>query len=181
MPTPRSRALTSDDAGKPDGSMVTIAGLITGLQVKRTKKGDLWAIATVEDLDGAIECLFFPQRLHDRRAPMLQQDTVAVVRGRLNRRDDTVSIYAQELTLPDVSDGPRGPVVVTMETARATAQRVEELKTVLTNHPGTTEVHLKLVKPGRSVEIRLDPAYRVNATEALFGDLKVLLGPRCLV
>ena len=53
-------------------------------------------------------------------------------------------------------------------------------KTVLTNHPGTTEVHLKLVKPGRWVEIRLDPAYRVNATEALFGDLKVLLGPRCL-
>ena len=46
-------ALTSDDAGKPEGSMVTIAGLITGLQVKRTKKGDLWAIATVEDLAGA--------------------------------------------------------------------------------------------------------------------------------
>jgi len=173
-------ALTSDDAGKPEGSMVTIAGLITGLQVKRTKKGDLWAIATVEDLAGAIECLFFPSA-YLTVGPMLQQDTVAVVRGKVNRRDDTVSIYAQELTLPDVSEGPRGPVVVTMETARATSQRVEELKSVLTNHPGTTEVHLKLVKPGRAVEIRLDPAYRVNATEALFGDLKVLLGPRCLV
>jgi DNA polymerase-3 subunit alpha len=41
-------------------------------------------------------------------------------------------------------------------------------------------VHLRLLKPGRSVEIRLDPAYRVSADEALFGDLKVLLGPRCL-
>jgi DNA polymerase-3 subunit alpha len=112
--------------------------------------------------------------------PLLQQDTVAVVRGKVNRRDDAVSIYAQELTLPDVSDGPRGPVVVTMETSRATAQRVEELKVVLTNHPGTTEVHLRLVKPGRVVEVRLDTAYRVNATESLFGDLKVLLGPRCL-
>jgi DNA polymerase-3 subunit alpha len=172
-------ALTSDDAGKPEGSTVTIAGLVTGLQVKRTKKGDLWAIATVEDLAGAIDCLFFPTA-YLTVGPMLQQDTVAVVRGKVNRRDDTVSIYAQELTLPDVSDGPRGPVVVTMETARATPQRVEELKGVLANHPGTTEVHLRLVKPGRAVEIRLDPAYRVNATEALFGDLKVLLGPRCL-
>ena len=37
-------------------------------------------------------------------------------------------------------------------------------------------------KPGvRVSEIRLDPTYRVNATEALFGDLKVLLGPRCLI
>ncbi len=159
--------------------MVTVAGLITGLQIKRTKKGDLWAIATVEDLAGSIECLFFPSS-YMTVSSMLQQDQIAVVRGKLNRRDDSVSIYAQELTLPDVSEGPRGPVVVTMETARATAQRIEELKGVLTNHPGTTEVHLKLLKPGRAVEIRLDPAYRVSADEALFGDLKVLLGPRCL-
>ena len=159
--------------------MVTIAGLITGLQVMRTKKGDLWAIATVEDLAGSIECLFFPSA-YMTVGPMLRQDTVAVVRGKINRRDDSVSIYAQELTLPDVSEGPRGPVVVTMETARATTERVEELKSVLTNHPSTTEVHLRLVKPGRAVEIRLDPAFRVEATEALFGDLKVLLGPRCL-
>lgn len=172
-------ALTGDDAGRPEGAMVTIAGLITGLQIKRTKKGDLWAIATLEDLAGSIECLFFPSA-YMTVAGMLQQDQIAVVRGKLNKRDDSVSIYAQELTLPDVSEGPRGPVVVTMDTVRATPQRIEELKGVLTNHPGTTEVHLKLVKPGRTVEIRLDPAYRVSADGALFGDLKVLLGPRCL-
>ena len=52
---------------------------------------------------------------------------------------------------------------------------------MLSTHPGATEVHLKLIQPGRSVVMRLDHAYRVNATEALFGDLKVLLGPRCLI
>jgi DNA polymerase-3 subunit alpha len=172
-------ALTSDEGGRPDGSIVTVAGLITGLAVKRTKKGDLYAIATLEDLAGSIECFFFPS-MYETVGPVLQQDTIAVVRGKLNRRDDQVSIYAQDLTLPDVSEGPRGPVVVTMETARATGARVEELKGVLANHPGTTEVHLRLVKPGRTVELRLDGALRVNASEALFGDLKVLLGPRCL-
>lgn len=172
-------SLTADDGAKPEGAMVTVAGLITNLAIKRTKKGDLWAIATVEDLAGSIECLFFPSA-YMTVSGMLQQDLIAVVRGKLNRRDDSVSIYAQELTLPDVSEGPRGPVVVTMDTARATTERIEELKGVLTNHPGTTEVHLRLVKPGRTVEVRLDPAYRVNADDGLFGDLKVLLGPRCL-
>jgi DNA polymerase-3 subunit alpha len=172
-------ALTADEGGRPDGSVVTVAGLITGLAVKRTKKGDLYAIATLEDLAGSIECFFFPS-MYETVGPMLQQDTIAVIRGKLNRREDSTSIYAQDLTLPDVTEGPRGPVVVTMETSRATGQRVEELKGVLTNHPGTTEVHLRLVKPGRTVEIRLDPAYRVNASEALYGDLKVLLGPRCI-
>ncbi|MGL5852627.1 MAG: OB-fold nucleic acid binding domain-containing protein, partial [Phycicoccus sp.] len=87
-------ALTADDAGTPEGATVTVAGLITGLQVKRTKKGDLWAIVTLEDLAGAIECLFFPST-YATVGPMLQQDRLAVVRGRVNRRDDTVSIYAQ--------------------------------------------------------------------------------------
>jgi len=102
------------------------------------------------------------------------------VRGKVNRRDDSVSIYAQELTLPEITEGPRGPVVVTLDTMRATTGRMEELKGVLANHPGTTEVHLKLTKPGRATLIKLDDALRVNASESLFGDLKVLLGPRCL-
>ncbi|GAA4716718.1 DNA polymerase III subunit alpha [Pedococcus ginsenosidimutans] len=171
-------SLTGED-GKPEGANVTIAGLITGLQVKRTKKGDLWAIVTVEDLEGAIECLFFPSAyLTVQHA--LTHDAVVVVKGRVNRRDDTPSIYASDLTLPDISEGPRGPVVVTMDTNRATQAKVEELKSVLSSHPGQTEVHVRLSQPGRSVLMKLEDAYRVNATEALFGDLKVILGPRCL-
>jgi DNA polymerase-3 subunit alpha len=165
--------------GKPEGANVTIAGLITGLQVKRTKKGDLWAIVTVEDLEGAIECLFFPSAyLTVQHA--LTHDAVVVVKGRVNRRDDTPTIFASDLTLPDISEGPRGPVVVTIDTNRATQTKVEELKSVLSSHPGATEVHVRLSQPGRSVLMKLEDSYRVNATEALFGDLKVILGPRCL-
>ncbi|MDQ1483332.1 MAG: polymerase subunit alpha, partial [Actinomycetota bacterium] len=171
-------ALTGDDS-KADGANVTIAGLITGLQIKRTKKGDLWAIAMVEDLDGAIECLFFPSA-YMTVSTMLGHDVVCVVRGRLNRRDETPTIFAQELTLPDIKDGPRGPVVVALPLARATNGVAERIKRVLSEHPGVTEVHLKLTQPGRCVLMRLDDSLRVTASPALFGDLKALLGPACL-
>ena len=170
-------ALTGDEAGKPEGSMVTVAGLITGLQVKRTKKGDLWAIATVEDLAGAIECLFFPSA-YMTVGPMLQQDTVAVVRGKVNRRDDTVSIYAQELTLPDVSEGPRGPG------RRDDGDRPRDGAAGRGAQGGAHQPpghHRGAPAAGQARPVRArsasTPAYRVNATEALFGDLKVLLGP----
>src|SRR5665811_983408 len=171
-------ALTGDDS-KADGANVTIAGLITALQIKRTKKGDLWAIATVEDLDGAIECLFFPSA-YLTVSTMLGHDVVCVVRGRLNRRDETPTIFAQELTLPDIKEGPRGPVVVTLPLSRATNGVAERIRRVLTEHPGVTEVHVKLTQPGRSVLMRLDDSLRVTASPALFGDLKALLGPACL-
>ena len=171
--------LTQSDNGVPERSTVTIAGLVTGLSVKRTKKGDLWAIATVEDLEGAIECLFFPKTYLTVQT-MLTQDIVAVVRGRVNARDDTVSIYAEDLTIPELTDGPRGPVVLTLDYARATNGRIEEVKQVLSQHPGSTDVQIKLVQPGRAVTMAVDASYRVEPSEALIGDLKVILGARAV-
>ena len=174
-----SIAALMGDEPQPDGMPVTIAGLITGLQIKRTKKGDLWAIATVEDLDGAIECLFFPSA-YTSFSTMLGNDVVCVVKGRVSTRDDAVSIFAQELTLPEIKEGPRGPVVVTLPLTRATDVVAERLKDVLAEHPGVTEVHVKLTQPGRSMLMRLDDSLRVTASPSLFGDLKALLGPACL-
>jgi DNA polymerase-3 subunit alpha len=171
-------SLMGDDP-KADGTPVTVAGLITSLQLKRTKKGDLWAIATVEDLDGAIECLFFPSA-YMTYSTMLAQDTVCAVKGRISARDDSISIFAQELTIPDIKEGPRGPVVLTLPLGRATPAVAESLKRVLGEHPGATEVQVKLTQPGRSVLMSLDDSLRVSATSALFGDLKALLGPACL-
>ena len=56
-----------------------------------------------------------------------------------------------------------------------------ELKDVLSTHPGGTEVHLKLTQPGRFKVMKLDDKLRVTPSPALFGDLKALLGPSCLV
>ena len=171
--------LTGDD-GRPDGAQVTIAGMISGLQRKLTKNGNPWAIATVEDLDGAIECLFFPQS-YQTVSHVLAEDLVVVVRGRVSRRDDVPSIFAQELSLPDLDEGDRGPVVVSLPVTRCTPPVVERLKDVLSTHPGPTEVHLKLTQPGRFKLMRLDDRLRVTPSPALFGDLKALLGPSCLV
>ncbi|MCA1782984.1 MAG: DNA polymerase III subunit alpha [Dermatophilaceae bacterium] len=169
-------SLTQDES-KSEGHVVTIAGLITSLTQKRNKKGDLYAIATLEDLDGAVEVFFFAKTWMTVHT-MLGTDVVCVVKGRVNKRDESVSLYASDVTLPDLTDGPRGPVVLHMETMRATSGRISELGEVLRNHPGVTEVQLRLRQPGRSTTLRLQ--HRVSASEALFGDLKALLGPGCL-
>ncbi|MBL8931496.1 MAG: DNA polymerase III subunit alpha [Kineosporiaceae bacterium] len=173
-------ALHADDS-RPDGAGITIAGMISSVQRKLTKNGNAWAIATVEDLDGAIEVLFFPQS-YLTVSHVLAEDLVVVVKGRLNRRDDVPTIYAQELRLPELlADGEHGPVVVSLPVARCTPPTVERLKDVLSTHPGTTEVHLKLVRTGKATVMRLDDGLRVTPSPALFGDLKALLGPQCLV
>jgi DNA polymerase-3 subunit alpha len=129
----------------------------------------------VEDMNGSIECVFFPKS-YLTVSTMLATDTVCVLRGRLKKSEDTIEILAQDLTLPEIKEGPRGPVIVSLPLTRVTDGLAQQLKGVLATHPGATEVHVKLVQPGRSVLMRLDDSLRVTASPELFGELKALLG-----
>jgi DNA polymerase-3 subunit alpha len=173
-------SLTADE--RPDGTVVTIGGIVSGLQRKMTKQGSPWAIATVEDLEGAIEVLFFPQT-YAQYAMQLAEDAIVCVKGRLNRRDDVPTLAAIEMFMPDLGDatGDRGPVVLQIPAARCTPPVVERLREVLATHPGVTEVQLQLRNGARTTTLRLDEGLRVAPTAALMGDLKALLGPGCLV
>jgi DNA polymerase III subunit alpha len=175
----RSISSLADEAESPTGTTMTIAGLITGIQRKVTKRGDTWAIATVEDLEGSVEVMFFPAT-YQLHALQLVEDAIVVVRGRLDRRDDAPQVIASELSVPETSAAPSGPVLVTVPVARCTPPLVERLKDVLATHPGMTEVHLRLQGAGRTTVMRLDDGLRVTPSPALMGDLKALLGPACL-
>jgi DNA polymerase III subunit alpha len=177
--TDRTISALADEEECPPGTVVTIGGLVTGLQRKVTRRGDTWAIATVEDLEGSVDVMLFPAT-YQQYALQLAEDVVVVVKGRLDRRDDSPQVIASELTLPDLSEAPSGPVVVTVPVARCTPPLVEKLKEVLATHPGVTEVHLRLQGGGRTTLMRIDDGLRVTPSSALMGDLKALLGPACL-
>ena len=89
-----------DRAGSmPDGQQVTIAGLITNVDRRVSKKGNPWAIVTVEDLESSIQCMFFG-KVYEAAAPELAVDTVVQIRGQVEKRDETVSMRATEFTVP---------------------------------------------------------------------------------
>ena len=163
-----------------DGAVVTVGGIISSLQRKVTKQGNPWALIQLEDLDGAIEVMFFPAT-YSSCAHALVEDEVVLVRGRVDKREDVPRLIAMELSVPDLSDGPRGPLTVSLPAARCTPPLVDRLKEVLGAHPGTTEVRLQLVSPSRTTVLRLDDSLRVTVTASVMGDLKELLGPACVV
>jgi DNA polymerase-3 subunit alpha len=162
----------------PREGMVTIAGMITSVTRKTTKRGDIWAVLTVEDLEASVEVLLFP-KTYDMVATVLATDTVVKVKGRVKVDDDTVSVNASELTLPDIAEAPSGPVVISLPAVRCTPAVLDRLQEVLSSHPGTTEVRVRLLKADGTLVARL-PRHRVTPSPPLMADLKALLGPSCL-
>jgi DNA polymerase-3 subunit alpha len=167
------------DEERPDGTVLTICGLVTSVQRKITKRGDNWALVTLEDLDGAIDVLLFPSA-YQLASTYLTEDAIITVKGRLSRSKDQPEIQAIEVTVPDLSEGPAGPVVINLPSTRCTPPVVGQLKDVLGTHPGMTEVQLRLLARNATTVMRLDDRLRVTPSPALFADLKHLLGPGCL-
>ncbi|HEY4990655.1 MAG TPA: DNA polymerase III subunit alpha [Nakamurella sp.] len=168
------------DGTVPDRGMVTVGGILTGLQRRLTKKGDPWASATLEDLAGGVEVAFFPKVYLDCSL-VLAEDAVVLVKGRVARSEDRLSLHAQQVVVPDLAEsGGKGPVQVSIAAARCTPPVVDRLRDVLRAHPGTTAVHLKLLNGARATTLKLDDGLRVTPTSALMGDLKALLGADCL-
>ncbi|MDR6559095.1 DNA polymerase-3 subunit alpha [Arthrobacter pascens] len=167
--------------GPHDGAIVTISGMITSLSRRIAKaSGNAYARAEIEDLGGSMEVMFFGQ-VYGPIASVLAEDLIVVVKGRLQRRDDgAVTLNCMELSVPDLSEGANGPIVITMPTHKATEAVVSELGDVLRNHRGNSEVRINLQGDTRVEVMGLPVHLRVNPNPSLFGDLKVLLGPACL-
>jgi len=165
------------DDGPQDG-MVTIGGLITGIQRKVSRQGASWAVVNVEDLEGAIEVLFF-SNTYNQYALSLTEDRVVVVRGRFSRTDEQVRFTALEMKMPDISAAPTGPLLISLPAAQVTPPIVERMKEILRSHPGKREVHLHVIDAQKSTTLKIDAL--VTSSPSLSADLKAILGPDCLV
>jgi DNA polymerase III subunit alpha len=164
---------------RSDAQPVTIGGILSGVQRKVTRQGMPWAAATLEDLEGAIEVLFFPAT-YAECATLLADDAIVIVKGRVDRRDESPKLVAREVSSPDLSVGASGPFVVSMPVQRCVGPVVDRLHEVLRSHPGLAEVHLRLCNGRQTTVVRLDDKLRVRPSPGLLADLKQLLGPACV-
>ena len=160
--------------------IVTIGGLITQIQRKVSRRGDSWAIVTVEDLEGAIDVMFFANS-YTQHSMNLMEDRIVIIRGRIDKREEQVKLMALDLSTPDISLAPSGPLIISMDTVRCTPPVVDRIKEILRSHPGKREVHLKLDDGRKSLVMKIGDDLRVTASPSLSADLKAILGPDCLV
>jgi DNA polymerase-3 subunit alpha len=152
---------------------VTLAGILSSVNRRVTKAGAPWAQVVLEDLEGSIEVMFFPNT-YAQVALTIAEDAIVAVKGRTDAREDTIKLIASDLVVLDTSQGPRGPVTLRLDAARCTPPVIGRLKDVLSGHPGTTEVHLHL---GGANNHKLVIDCRVTPSAALMADIKALLGP----
>ncbi|MEV6911344.1 DNA polymerase III subunit alpha [Amycolatopsis sp. NPDC051071] len=171
------RPIAAIIADPPKEGELIISGLITSLERRVNKKGEPWAICTVEDMDASLEVLYFPKSYAMFSADLIE-DNAVLVKGRVNWREDKMSIFGGGLVPLDLSEIGNGdedmPLVLLAAAEKIDQSVVSELKQTLLAHKGETPVHLKLVGKNQTVFALYD--YPVKVTSMLIGELKGIPG-----
>ena len=146
LETVLSRRVTCQIVDVPDRTEdnLTLGGVITGVDRKFTRKGEQMATFTLEDLAGSIEVTVFP-RLFATQGHLVVDDQIVVVRGRLDRRDESRSVFmASDVSVVDVPKSGIESLYIDFARRGVSIEEVNEIRSLLEEHPGDSPVYLTI-------------------------------------
>ena len=177
----------SEVGGLGDGDVVRVAGIVSALGRRYTKRGDPYAVFRLEDLTGGVGIVAFPS-VFDSITHLLAPDGIVLVKGRADLRGRELQLVALEIAEPDVTAAagesaaagvarrPADPLVVDLSPSTCTGGLIARVREVLSTHPGQVPVVLRLVDDGHVTRLRVGDEYRVDGSPALLAELQRLVG-----
>jgi DNA polymerase III subunit alpha len=180
-------------ASKPDGSWVTVGGIVAESKKIRTKNGNQMMFATLDDVEGQVEMLIFKADQAES-AGAIETDAVVLVRGRIDHKErgETKLVVQEAERFEPAGEEierasaaarvPAGPLRLTIDAASLRRPGLfDQLKEVFEHHKGEADVHLAIHgENGKPTEIKLGDGYRVRPSSGLQAELDQVLGADAL-
>ena len=168
-----------DLAAMPEDQGVRLGGLIAAVEPKVSKRDQRpWAILRFEDREKAIEALVYSDT-YSQYGQVLAADKVVLLEGFVVRRDEekTQLLVSRVVPIEEAEVSFSREVLVRLDAAVATPERLAELRAIFERHPGETAVILSLFfSDGRAAFIETGKSLRVRFDETLKQELRRLLG-----
>ena len=158
-----SNATTSTLAEKPSGSDILIGGLVSAVRNMRTKKGDAMAVIQLEDWEGIVEVLIFPDT-YAKVQMLLEADAPVFVRGKLDNDESSAKILATDVyPMERVKEMLSRTVTIRIDAAHAPEDIAEKLQPIIDEKRGSAEIIFELEFPGRfTALVRPNPYVKIS-------------------
>jgi len=174
------RFSTCDTAGlmeRADKEEVSVCGIVTGIKLLNTRKGDRMAFVTLEDLSGFVEMVVFPET-YTEAAELLNSEEALLVKGTVDVGEDACKILVNEvLSLKDVQERLTRMVHFRLTTPGLEERQLRSLREIMTRYHGDCEALIHLVVPNRSeTVISLPEDLRLQASDQMMDDVEKLFG-----
>ncbi len=160
-----------------DGESVRIGGMIRNTKIIKTKRGDLMAFVTLEDLHGDVEIIVF-SALYTKVYDLLTDDNAVLVRGSLQKEENSVKILADTVIPMDKAEETwTTSLRFNLDITQTEKTLLEKLNTVLKRHPGSCQAYIHLLNPDKTETIiALSHKMRLKAGSSLIREVNRLVG-----
>jgi DNA polymerase III subunit alpha len=163
--------------GRRNGSEITVAGIVVAMRAMRSRKGDRWAILTLQDMTGVMEVLAFPESFA-RLETVLKSGEPLLLRGRVNVEEGAARVMVQEAkSLDQVAPGAPGSaqIRVRVELGAMDEYTLDRLKELFARSPGSCPISFDLQDPDGSVAT-LRSNQRVRLDDKLVDAVRQMCG-----
>ncbi len=163
----------------PAGTLVSVGGIMAGLSRRKTRKGEkTMATFKLEDMDGSVEVVVFPE-LYTRSQTIFMEEPPVLVTGRLETDEFRVRILCSELVpISEARQSRTESVAIRLPVSGVTEDLVERLKGVLRENRGDCPVYLELSTPGEyTLTLKTDEAFTAKPSRRMVSSVEALLGP----
>jgi DNA polymerase-3 subunit alpha len=164
---------------KPIEADTAIGGIVAACRQLKTRKGDRMAVFTLEDHVGGVEIVVFPEA-YQRAASLIETGTLVLVRGKLEKDDETVRILASEIApLDSVRERIAREVAIHLKKP-ADRGTLETLGAIFSRHRGDRKISFE-VETGEApnrlrVKVDVSSQIRVRPSPALISDIEQVVG-----
>jgi DNA polymerase-3 subunit alpha len=175
-----STADTSQLADYTQDKQITIGGMIGKIRYHITQKGrnagSKMAVFALEDLQGQVEVVMFPDVLN-RFAELLVKDTIVFVKGKLDYRREKPNILAVELiTLDEVREKLAAKIRIRLDAEEITKEKVAAIKSICKSHRGRSPVYVAVRTNKGRVYATADRGLSVNPDLDFCRKMRQLVG-----
>ncbi len=163
------------------GTQVSVAGIVTSLRRRKSKKGDWWASFQLETMEGQIDVLSFP-KVYETIQQHLEDDRGLLVTGRFEIDESQSRIVADSVCpLDELRERRSEAVQLRLDAGTLSEQLVESLRGTIDAHRGDVDLFFEIARPGAyRLVARAQTHFRVAPTERFTREIERLVGPRCI-
>jgi DNA polymerase-3 subunit alpha len=180
---------------RKDGDWVKIGGMVAAAKKIRTRAGSTMMFATIDDLEGQVEVRVFEKALNSAEGA-LDEDNIVVIRGRVDKMEaGKVCVIVSEATRFEATEAEiqkaraaaaeraeraAVPLRLRLDASRLPLTVIEDLKQVLSEHPGESEVVLEVATSGGPRRLRLGEGFKVTRSTKLLSELDAVVAQAIL-
>jgi DNA polymerase-3 subunit alpha len=160
---------------------ISIAGVLTGVRVVKSRKGDLYAQGSLEDLTGKIELICFPEA-YKKLAEKLKIDVPVLARGVLRGEEDSAPKLAiSNITaLEDVKVKLPSSMRIRIPLERSNESVLTQLHAIIQAAPGTGKILLDFEQKDEYLVVLEPEGLGVAADKGFVERVEELVGVGCV-